>query len=103
MTFAERLLAAVVRDPDHREAIVGDLREEHARQLRRLGAAGAARWHLRESAGIAVRYGAARLLRTLVTLPTHAWVRPADVAGMRAWSASSARRATPPRRDPSLA
>lgn len=44
MTFAERLGSAVVRDPDHREAILGDLREEHARQVRRLGPAGAARW-----------------------------------------------------------
>ena len=63
MKLAEQLLSIVVRDHEHRDAIVGDLREEHARQARRLGAARARRWHLRQSAGIAVRYGLARLLR----------------------------------------
>ena len=63
MTFAERLLSIVIRDPEHRESITGDLREERARQVRRLGAAGATRWHFRQSLGIAMRYGAARLLR----------------------------------------
>ena len=42
---------------------MGDLREEYARQVRRSGAARATRWHLRQSAGIAMRYGVARLLR----------------------------------------
>ncbi len=63
MTFAERLLSIVIRDPEHRESITGDLREERARQVRRLGAAGATRWHFRQSLGIAMRYGVARLLR----------------------------------------
>ena len=63
MTFAEGLLSAVVRDPEHRESIIGDLREEHARVVRRMGATRASRWHLRQSLGIAVRYGFARLLR----------------------------------------
>ena len=63
MTFAERLLSTVIRDPEHRESITGDLREEHARQVRRVGLERATRWHLRQSAGIAVRYGMARLLR----------------------------------------
>ena len=63
MIFAERLLSTVIRDPEHRESITGDLREEHARQVRRVGLERARRWHLRQSAGIAVRYGMARLLR----------------------------------------
>jgi predicted permease len=63
MIFAERLLSIVIRDPEHRESITGDLREEHARQVRRVGLARATRWHLRQSLGIALRYGVARLLR----------------------------------------
>ncbi len=63
MKFAEQLLSVVVRDLEHRESIVGDLREEHARQARRVGAGRATRWHLRQSLGIAVRYGVFKLLR----------------------------------------
>ena len=63
MRFAERLLSIVIRDPEHRESITGDLREEHTRQVRRVGLERATRWHLRQSAGIAARYGVARLLR----------------------------------------
>ena len=63
MRLAELVLSSVVRDPEHRESILGDLREEHARQVRRVGASRAKRWHFRQSAGIAVRYGFARLLR----------------------------------------
>ena len=63
MKFAERVLSVVVRDEDHRDAIVGDLREEHARQVRRVGGEQAARWHLRHSLSIAFRYGIGRLFR----------------------------------------
>jgi putative ABC transport system permease protein len=63
MKFAEQLLSVVVRDAEHRESILGDLREEHARRVRRVGAARATRWHLRQSLGIAVRYGVFKLLR----------------------------------------
>ena len=63
MRFAEQLLSFVVRDADAREAIVGDLREEYARQAPRVGAQRATRWHLRQSLGIAVRYGMFKLLR----------------------------------------
>jgi putative ABC transport system permease protein len=63
MKTAERLLSIVIRDPEHRESITGDLREEHARQVRRVGLERATRWHLRQSLGIALRYGVARLLR----------------------------------------
>ncbi len=63
MKLAERLLSIIVRDEEHRDAIVGDLREEHARQVRRVGAVKAQQWHLRQTIGITVRYGVARLLR----------------------------------------
>jgi putative ABC transport system permease protein len=63
MKLAEQVLSLVVRDQEHRESILGDLREEHARQVRRIGLERATRWHLRQSTGIAVRYGTARLLR----------------------------------------
>ena len=76
MKFAEQLLSVVVRDGEHRESIMGDLREEYARQVRRLGAARATRWHLRQSAGIAMRYGMARLLRRK---PPVRWIAIADV------------------------
>lgn len=61
--FAERVLTVVVRDQDQRDAIVGDLREEFARASMRIGRARAARWHLRQSLSIAVRYGVMRAFR----------------------------------------
>lgn len=61
--LAERLLALVVRDPEWRDGVIGDLREEHARQVRRVGAARASRWHFQQSLGIAARYGTHRLMR----------------------------------------
>src|SRR5688500_20325507 len=75
MRFAARLLSSVIRDPEHRESITGDLREEHARQVRRVGLERARRWHLRQSAGIAVRYGMARLLRRK---PPARWIAIAE-------------------------
>ena len=76
MRFAERVLSVVVRDDDHRDAIVGDLREEHARQARRIGVEGATRWHLRQSLSIAVRYGVGRVFRR--TPPTR-WISIASM------------------------
>ena len=61
--LAERVLALVVRDPEWRDGVIGDLREERARLSRRVGAARASRWHFRQSLGIAARYGVCRLLR----------------------------------------
>ena len=61
--FAERVLGIVVRDPEWREAVIGDLREEHARLSARVGAARARRWHTQQSLRIACRYGTHRLLR----------------------------------------
>ena len=63
MTFAEYVLSTVVRDSELRDSMLGDLREESARYARRFGGSSAARWHLRQSLGIAVRYGIMRMLR----------------------------------------
>ena len=63
MKLAEQVVSFVVRDGETREAILGDLREEHARHVRRVGLERATRWHLRQSLGIAVRYGVSKLLR----------------------------------------
>lgn len=76
MKLAEQLLAIVVRDQDHRDAIVGDLREEHARQARRVGAGGATRWHFRQSLSIAVRYGVGRIFRRA---PPTRWISIASM------------------------
>jgi putative ABC transport system permease protein len=86
MRFAEQLVSVVVRDPEHRDSIMGDLREEYPRQVRRLGAARATRWHLRQSAGIAMRYGVARLLRRK---PPVRWIAIAnDEAASNRWIGS---------------
>ncbi|HUQ89437.1 MAG TPA: ADOP family duplicated permease [Vicinamibacterales bacterium] len=63
MKFAEYVLSTVIRDIEFRESMIGDLREEAARYARRFGAARASRWHLRQSLGIAARYGVIRMLR----------------------------------------
>lgn len=73
--LAETVLTIIVRDVDLRESMLGDLREERARLSRRVGAARAARWHLRQSVGIAARYGAFRLLRRK---PPVRWIALAD-------------------------
>lgn len=62
-SLAERVLDVVIRDAEARESIVGDLREEAARLEKKAGAAKAARWQLRQSLGIAVRYGFVTLFR----------------------------------------
>jgi putative ABC transport system permease protein len=82
MTLAERVLSVVVRDADHRDAIIGDLREEHVKQVRRVGAARANRWHLRQGLGIAIRYGTMRLLRRQ---PPARWISLATLEPEGSW------------------
>jgi putative ABC transport system permease protein len=76
MRFAERVLSFVVRDTEQRDSILGDLREEHARVVHRLGVERATRWHLRQSLAIAVRYGVMRALRRK---PPVRWITTADL------------------------
>ena len=81
-TFAERALSLVVRDDEHRESIIGDLREEYARYARRAGHQRAARWHFRQSLTIAMRYGFMRLLRRK---PPIRWITLADAEPDGPW------------------
>ena len=75
MKRAEQLLSIVVRDREHRDSILGDLREESARYARRFGRSGAERWLFRQSVSIAIRYGFSRLLRRK---PPIRWISLAD-------------------------
>jgi putative ABC transport system permease protein len=59
---AERLLRAVLHDPDWREAVLGDLEEEHARVAARLGSGRARTWYWRQALGVACRVSLARLV-----------------------------------------
>ena len=88
MTFAERVLCTVIRDTEVRESVIGDLREEAARYSRRFGASSAARWHLRHSLGIAMRYGMMRLLRRK---PPVRWIAVADLEPQGPWWIGAAR------------
>ena len=80
--LAERVLTLVVRDVDLRESMLGDLREEFARLSSRAGAARASRWHLRQSLGIAFRYG---MMRALRRKPPVRWFTTADLEPQGPW------------------
>ena len=81
-TFGERVLTVVVRDEELRESVLGDLREEASRLASRAGAARAARWHARQSVGIAVRYG---MMRALRRKPPARWFTTADLEPQGPW------------------
>ena len=87
--FAERLLTVVVRDPEWRDGVIGDLREEHAKLVGRLGATRARRWHLQQSVGIAARYGVHRLLRRQT--PPRRWLAAAAQDPDGSWTAGFSR------------
>jgi putative ABC transport system permease protein len=82
MNVAEHVLSTVIRDTELRESIIGDLREEHSKYVRRAGVAKAARWHLRQSLGIAVRYGVTRMLRRK---PPIRWISIASIEPAGPW------------------
>ena len=82
MKIAEQLLSIVVRDQEQRDSILGDLREESARYAVRFGQSKAARWHLRQSLSIALRYGVTRLLRRK---PPVRWITTADLEPQGPW------------------
>lgn len=60
--LVERLLRLSVRDPEWRDAVSGDLREEFADVVRRRGAAAARRWYWRQSVPLTLRFAASRVL-----------------------------------------
>jgi putative ABC transport system permease protein len=87
--FAERLLSFVVRDPEWRDAVIGDLREEHAKLVARVGPARARRWHTQQSLRIAGRYGTHRLLRR--GAPPRRWLAIAAQEPGGSWTAGLTR------------
>jgi putative ABC transport system permease protein len=86
--FAERVLSLVVRDPEWREGVIGDLREERAKLARRVGESRARRWHRRQCLSITVRYGLMRLLRRK---PPVRWITTADLEPQGRWWTGAAR------------
>lgn len=60
--WAERLLRRSVRDPEWRESITGDLREEFAAMAARLGVAAAGRWYWQQTLPLVVRFLAGRIV-----------------------------------------
>jgi predicted permease len=60
--LAERLLRSSVSDPEWRDAVSGDLREEFTGQARRRGPAGARRWYWRQAVALAARFTMARVV-----------------------------------------
>ena len=84
---AEHLLRAAVRDPEWRDAVLGDLAEEYARVGQRCGVHRARRWYWRQALAIAAVVGIGGWL---------AWQRLAPIG--RAWI--SARLSTPALRRP---
>lgn len=60
--LAERLLRVSVRDPEWRESIAGDLREEFAAVAARLGGPAAGRWYWRQALPLVVRFLAGRIV-----------------------------------------
>ena len=61
-SLAEHVLRASVRDPEWREAVLGDLREEFAGVVQHRGGSAARRWYWRESLPLAARFAASRVL-----------------------------------------
>jgi len=62
--LAERALELAVGDPDWRDAIVGDLREEFLLMARRHGLAYARRWYWAQAIGVAAHRAVARVTGT---------------------------------------
>src|SRR5262245_12335232 len=57
--IAARLLGVVIRRPEVRDGVVGDLAEEFAAYLRRHGPAAARRWYWRQALALCVHLGIA--------------------------------------------
>lgn len=64
---AERLLRLAIRGPEWRDAVLGDLAEEHRALAQRLGRRRARAWYWRQAVAIAARVSVSRLLPGSVT------------------------------------
>lgn len=73
----ERLLRATVRDPEWRDAISGDLREEFGALAARHGHSAARRWYWRQSVPLAARFAMSRLVPSVA--PARRRVSVADI------------------------
>jgi putative ABC transport system permease protein len=61
--FAERSLRLLIGDPEWRDAVSGDMREEFASVARRRGPAAARAWYWRQALHLTGRFAAGRVLR----------------------------------------
>jgi predicted permease len=82
---AERVLAACIADPEWRDAIAGDLREEFAGLNRTRGPREARRWYWRQALAIAGHAVGARLRRG--RRPERAWIAPPEQEHRQRWGA----------------
>ena len=73
--WAERLLAATIRDADWRDSIVGDLREEFVVLTARTGARAARRWYWRQAVAIG---GTTLMARTRFNPRRRNWLATPD-------------------------
>ncbi len=78
--FAERLLRAAVRDPEWRDAITGDLREELASLAARRGAAVARRWYWRQAVPLALRFVVGRVVPSATPSRQRVSIRDVEAA-----------------------
>jgi predicted permease len=83
--LAERALGLAVRDPEWRDAILGDLREEFLLMTRRHGLPVARRWYWVQAMGIAAHRAAARLSPARRSAPLASPEPPDPHAGRVAW------------------
>jgi predicted permease len=81
--LAERSLRALISDPEWRDAVSGDMREEFASVARRRGAAAARGWYWRQALRLTGRFAAGRLLRRRDLL--RPWSPATDVEESGGW------------------
>jgi putative ABC transport system permease protein len=97
--LAERALQLAIREPEWREAVAGDLREEFIGIARRHGQSAARRWYWWQALGLGARFLVARVIpkatprrwrpRDVDLDPPRAWTVARDVA--HAWRAVTQR------------
>jgi putative ABC transport system permease protein len=81
--LAERSLRALIGDPEWREAVSGDLREEFASVATRRGLSAARSWYWRQALRLSGRFAAGRVLRRRELLRT--WSISSDIDETGGW------------------
>jgi putative ABC transport system permease protein len=82
---AERLLRAAVRDPEWRDAVLGDLAEEFTGLIRRRGPDFARRWYWRQALVLSCRFTTARVVPLAAPRRTRQMLEVAD-EGLSGWT-----------------